>query len=366
MIVKIFYGPVSEFKKFVSQDVNLEDGTSLTELIIEYDRLLKNESYNYIYNPLVVYSDNYSNIKESFIGNFYNIITNFPDINEVYLQNPPKQVVNSILDNNKKDTEISYYSYQKLDKSKFLEINSKFNERIIGQEKVKKLLLTSLYPLIKNDYSGKPIILLFYGNSGIGKTETAVFLSEILGEKLFRKQFSMFQNEKFAEYLFGGSPGISSFAKDLLNRESNIILLDEFDKSANIFYEAFYQIFDEGIFEDTNYNVDLKNTIIICTSNFQNKEEIRKTLSDPLYYRFNNIIKFDDFDDNSLKRIILKIINNKYEKLDESDKKLIDIDEIKNFLYNHVSQLNNYREISNEIGMIMNQKIVENFINRHK
>ena len=78
---------------------------------------------------------------------------------------------------------------------------------------------------------------MFYGNSGIGKTETAKFLSRILGQKLFRKQFSMFQNVKFSEYLFGGNHAQSSFAKELLERSSNVILLDEFDKAANLFHE---------------------------------------------------------------------------------------------------------------------------------
>ena len=41
-----------------------------------------------------------------------------------------------------------------------------------------------------------------------------------------------------------------SFAKDLLARDSNVILLDEFDKANSIFHSAFYQLFDEGIFED--------------------------------------------------------------------------------------------------------------------
>ena len=72
--------------------------------------------------------------------------------------------------------------------------------------------------------------MLFYGSSGIGKTETANFISACLEEKIFRKQFSMFQNNQFSTYLFGGAHYEKSFAKDLLDRESNVILLDEFDK----------------------------------------------------------------------------------------------------------------------------------------
>ena len=46
--------------------------------------------------------------------------------------------------------------------------------------------------------------------------------------------------------------------KDLLGRESDVILLDEFDKANPIFHSAFYQLFDDGIYEDTNYYLELK------------------------------------------------------------------------------------------------------------
>jgi ATP-dependent Clp protease ATP-binding subunit ClpA len=76
----------------------------------------------------------------------------------------------------------------------------------------------------------KPVVMMFYGNSGIGKTETAKFISKILGQNLFRKQFSMFHSGEFQSYIFGGNHSQGCFARDLLERESNVILLDEFDK----------------------------------------------------------------------------------------------------------------------------------------
>ena len=60
---------------------------------------------------------------------------------------------------------------------------------------------------------------MFYGPSGVGKTETARFISNILNEELFYKQFSMFQNNEFANYLFGGQHSQNSFAKELLERQ---------------------------------------------------------------------------------------------------------------------------------------------------
>ena len=87
-------------------------------------------------------------------------------------------------------------------------------------------------------------MLLFYGNSGIGKTETAQFLTEKIGGQILRKQFSMYQNNESANYLFGGKYNEKSFAKDLIGRDSNVILLDEFDKAYYVFHSSFYQLFD--------------------------------------------------------------------------------------------------------------------------
>lgn len=52
-----------------------------------------------------------------------------------------------------------------------------------------------------------------------------------MGGKLLRKQFSMYQNNESANYIFGGRYNEKSFAQDLLARDSNVLLFDEFDKA---------------------------------------------------------------------------------------------------------------------------------------
>ena len=64
----------------------------------------------------------------------------------------------------------------------------------------------------------------------------------------------------------------------MLGRESNVILIDEFDKVNPIFFNAFYELFDEGKYVDSNYNVDLEDTIFLCTCNFNSEEEIKRIL----------------------------------------------------------------------------------------
>ena len=368
MKINIFFGPKKEFENIIPSEM-----MTLQEFVLKYDTkkntvLVKTGDRSDFYGItekesiecLVAFSESYAGITESAVLSFNNLL-NECEINEVYLQNPPKSIL-KLIENYYDDVNYEYHMYKSLTKKDFFKINNEFDNRIIGQEKAKKKILIALYPLINGYNNRKPITLMFYGKSGVGKTETAKFISDILGEKLFRKQFSMFQNVKFSEYLFGGSHMQSSFAKDLLERESNIILLDEFDKAANLFHEAFYQLFDEAFFEDNNYEVKLEDSIIICTSNYHSPDEIRKNIGDPLYYRFDAIINFQDLSTDSIEKIIEMIINEKYVKLKEDDRKLINKDEIITLFKKNSHKLTNSRQISNLIEEKINSVLIDNFI----
>ena len=370
MEIKIYYGPKSGFEKLIP-----EEKTTLSELVIKYDA--RRNKLNLVPNGeeleeperddikcLVAYSESYASISESAVQSFNSLI-NRSNIENLYLQNPPVHISNLLEDSYSEAITYENYEYNVLDVDKFLEINNTFDDKIIGQDQVKKDLLNSFYSFLKKYNNNKPIVLMFYGNSGIGKTETAKFLSEILGQKLFRKQFSMFQNIKFSEYLFGGNHAQPSFAKELLERNSNVILLDEFDKAADLFHEAFYQLFDNGIFEDKNYKVKLDNTIIICTSNYLTKKEIRKNIGDPLFFRFTKLIKFKPLTNEAIKKIMEINIEEKYEKLDEDDKKIIDKDQLKKLFFANASKFKNAREISNLIDEWINSQLVKNFIKKN-
>ncbi|WP_321421301.1 AAA family ATPase [uncultured Methanobacterium sp.] len=367
MKIKIYYGPKSGFEKFIP-----EEKTTLSELVIEFDArrnkhtvvIPGQENEEPERDPikcLVAYSESYARISESAVLSFNSLI-NEGNIENLYLQNPPVQISNLLKEFYSENISYKKYKYNLLNVDNFLKINSTFEDNIIGQDQVKKDLLNSFYSFLKNYNNNKPIVLMFYGNSGIGKTETAKFLSGILGEELFRKQFSMFQNIKFSEYLFGGNHAQPSFAKELLERNSNVILLDEFDKAADLFHEAFYQLFDDGIFEDKNYKVQLDNAIIICTSNYQNENEIRKNIGDPLFFRFTKLIKFNPLSIEAIKRIMDINIEKKYEKLDDDDKKIINLDQLKKMFLSKASKFKNAREISNLIDEAINSQLVKNFI----
>ena len=291
---------------------------------------------------LVAYSDEYAGITENAIQTFHSFLSEY-DIKTIFLQNPPIYIIEQ-MDKLGLKYNLTYYEYNTMSLETFRRINSEYENRIIGQNNVKWLLMAALYPLVMKRLS-KPLVILFYGPTGVGKTETAKFLSELMSETLFRKQFSMFQSEDFATYLFGGKHSQNCFARELLERESNIILLDEFDKPNPVFHSAFYQLFDEGTYEDKNYHVELKSAIIICTSNYQSEDDIKSHLGAPIYSRFDEIIKFDDLSSTSIKEIIQMEFRKQYLPLTLSEQALVDERKVLDKILANTSNLKNARQI---------------------
>ena len=303
----------------------------------------------------VISADEYSSVQEHVIINFTDFLGKL-SISNMYVQNPPDNVFKQLKRIYGKENiiDIRYQEYKGITDELIRKINKEFSSRIIGQDNVKNNLLKALYPLV--DYKQeKPVVILLYGNSGLGKTETAQYIAELLEGKLFRKQFSMYQNGEFANYLFGGRYNEKSFAKDLLGRDSNVILLDEFDKANTIFHSAFYQLFDEGIYEDQNYKVGVRHGIVICTSNYLSIEEIKEKLGAPIYNRFDAIIRFDDLSDDAKTKIAVDYLN----AINEDIPPEINLER----LLKYVKRLNNAREIQHlikdSISLIKIRKICE-------
>jgi ATP-dependent Clp protease ATP-binding subunit ClpA len=302
----LYYGPKKGFEDYITKRIDEPDNNTNLSLAVrkidESGRIFKVKSENsnesetqensliYVGN-LISFSDEYAGIREHAILNFETLLSKL-EIDNIYFQNPPKHISEVIEARYNDITSTVNYEYKQINEEKIFTIYSNFDTKIIGQSKTKKSLLRSLVRLTYQKEK-KPLVIIFYGPSGVGKTETAKFLAEILEGKLFRKQLSMFQNYEYMDYLFGGEHSRNSFAKEILERETNVLLLDEFDKVNPLFHSAFYQLFDEGIFEDQNYNVHVGSAIIICTSNYSNEDEIKKHLGDPIYSRIEACIKFD-------------------------------------------------------------------------
>lgn len=359
--VKIYYGSKKWFDKNCPSSYR-----SLTEVVNELDernrknvmfianipknsdsdKMVEDISKKPSADILVADEGEYSGVQEHVIMNFANFIGEI-DVNTLILQNPPKQIRNQLeilYPTEKNIIELEYEKYNHITLGKLKKFNQLYDEHVIGQGIVKKELLPLLYSRTISVNRNKPLVLLFCGKPGIGKTETAKYLAGIIGGKLFRQQFSMFQNNQFSNYLFGGNHHEKSFAKDLLGRESDVILLDEFDKANPIFHSAFYQLFDDGIYEDTNYYLELKDAIIICTTNYTSREEIIKNLGEAIFNRFNAIIYFEELSidskiqicdlavDEICKKYKITVDPKIIERLHVKMKNLESVREIRNFI----------------------------------
>lgn len=383
--ITIFYGPKDKFKEIIPaedmtltglvriSDSELKEHKLKLDLSEEAKRILPNKEQgeedvedeenneeqlrddnNEIEN-LVAFSDEFYSIKEHAILNFVNFLEQF-SIKNIYLHNPPTKLASQLERAYRSKIEIINHEYKSISKKDIIEINNKFSCRIIGQEGAKISLLTSLYSLTKENQ--KPIVILMYGPTGVGKTETAKFLGEVFNEKIFKKQFSMFQNNDFVSYLFGGDLQKGCFSKDLLDRGSNIILLEEFDKVPPILYNAFYQMFDEGIYEDNFYKVNLENSIIICTSNFRSKNAIIETMGDSIFFRFDSVIKYNNLSNKDVKQIISKEYHEQISLLNETEKEVINKHNLLNEIIEHSNMLTNTREIRSLIRQSINTIIL--------
>lgn len=353
--IVIFYGSNRAFTELIPNnhrnltDVVMEMDNDNKNMILHIPELAKQGEEKIEEKPkikienFVINSDEYSGVREHVIINFANFIAKL-EIENMYIQNPPLRISEQLhrIYDSSGIIEEDQQPYCKIDENILQTFNSKYDDIIIGQESVKTKVLQAIYPLM-SDSQRKPVVVLFFGDTGIGKTETANYLAKLLKGQLMRKQFSMYQNNEFANYLFGGSNNEGSFAKDLLDRDCNVILLDEFDKANPVFHSAFYQLFDEGIFEDKNYRVNLDYSIIICTSNYKTEDEIVEHLGSAIFNRFDAVIHFEDLTIPAKEKITDKII---HQTSEEYKKKEICLDEmILQRLRSAAIQCSNVREI---------------------
>ena len=311
---------------------------------------------------LIIYTDDYGGIKEWAILGVSNNIFENPRIHieNLFLNNPPKKFYEDV-----KKTYSSIIAESASDRSSLnlemlKEIASDYENEVIGQPKVLRKLLPALYSLV-NPKKKKPIAILFLGGSGIGKTETAKFINSKFGGEMLRVQFSMQQTGEAYKYIFGGEHGEDSFARELIRRESNVILLDEFDKVNSLFYNAFYQMFDEGVFVDKNYSVNVERCIIICTSNFMSVEEAERCLGAPIYSRFSKVIKFDEISIEDKIKIAAKNYNTLYSQLSSEDQELIKENVVLNVFTDAIRQgfYNNMRTLKNDIEDALNIEVLK-------
>jgi type VI secretion system protein VasG len=151
--------------------------------------------------------------------------------------------------------------------------------RIIGQRHALDMIARRIQTSrAKLDNPNKPIgVFMLAGTSGVGKTETALALAEVLygGEQnVITINMSEYQEAHTVSTLKGAPPGYVGYGEGgvlteaVRRRPYSVVLLDEVEKAHPDVHEIFFQVFDKGWMEDGEGRViDFKNTLILLTTN---------------------------------------------------------------------------------------------------
>jgi type VI secretion system protein VasG len=173
-----------------------------------------------------------------------------------------------------------------------LKLESHLGSRVIGQNHALEIISHR----IRTSKAGitdpeKPVgVFMLVGPSGVGKTETALAVSDLLygGERnLIAINMSEFQEAHTVSTLKGAPPGYVGYGEGgvlteaVRRRPYSVVLLDEVEKAHPDVLELFFQVFDKGRMEDgEGREIDFKNTVIILTTN-AGTDTIMKLTADP-------------------------------------------------------------------------------------
>jgi ATP-dependent Clp protease ATP-binding subunit ClpA len=225
--------------------------------------------------------------------------------------------------------------------TKIVELENNIKQKLYGQDAAVDAVLERVYI----NFSGignetRPMAsFLFLGPTGTGKTELAKLLSDNLDMKLLKYDMSEYQEKHTVSSLIGAPPGYVGFEDgnvgggkliaDLTKNPFSIILFDEIEKAHPDVSNILLQMLDEGhITSSAGKRVDVKNTIIILTSNLGardnegnaigfgsqeksgNEDRAMKEFFKPeLRNRIDQICRFNRLDQLAVKKIVIKFVD---------------------------------------------------------
>ncbi|HBN1235869.1 TPA: ATP-dependent Clp protease ATP-binding subunit [Enterococcus faecium] len=176
-------------------------------------------------------------------------------------------------------TGIPLQQLEKKESERLLELEGLLHERVVGQDEAVKAVSRA----IRRARSGlkdpdRPIgSFMFLGPTGVGKTELAKALSEVMfgsEDALIRVDMSEFMEKYSTSRLIGSPPGYVGYdeggqlTEKIRQKPYSVILLDEVEKAHPDVFNLLLQVLDDGHLTDSKgRKVDFRNTIMIMTSN---------------------------------------------------------------------------------------------------
>ena len=177
------------------------------------------------------------------------------------------------------------------EREKLLHLEEELHKRVVGQEQA----IHAVADAVRRSRAGlqdpkRPIgSFIFLGTTGVGKTELAKALAEILFDDetmLTRIDMSEYQEKFSATRLIGAPPGYVGYdeggqlTEAIRRKPYSVVLFDEIEKAHPDVFNVLLQVLDDGRLTDNKGRlVNFKNTIIIMTSNL-GSDLIRERLSD--------------------------------------------------------------------------------------
>ncbi len=173
-----------------------------------------------------------------------------------------------------------------------LDLPAKLSHRVVGQDHALRAIAERIQTSrAELGDPRRPVgVFLLVGPSGVGKTETALAISDLLygGDRnMVVINMSEFKEEYKVSQLLGSPRGYEGsgeggvLTEAVRRRPYSVVLLDEVEKSHPSVQEIFYQVFDKGMLSDSRgIEVNFKNTIILLTSNV-GTDTVMKAMADP-------------------------------------------------------------------------------------
>ncbi|HAM2683497.1 TPA: AAA domain-containing protein, partial [Escherichia coli] len=176
-------------------------------------------------------------------------------------------------------TGVPLSSLMKDEQTELLHLEKDIGRRVVGQDVALESIAQRLRAANTGLTSGNGPqgVFLLVGPSGVGKTETALALADVMygGEKsLITINLSEYQEPHTVSQLKGSPPGYVGYGQGgilteaVRKRPYSVVLLDEVEKAHRDVLNLFYQVFDRGFMHDgEGREIDFRNTVILMTSN---------------------------------------------------------------------------------------------------